>query len=53
MADHSTTRQTILIVDDTPANVTLLANLLRESYRVKVANNGFRALELAKNSPPT
>ncbi|MBF0097583.1 MAG: two-component system response regulator [Magnetococcales bacterium] len=52
MVDSLTTRQTILIVDDTPANVTLLANLLRESYRVKVANNGFRALELAKSAPP-
>lgn len=37
----------ILAVDDTPANLSLLANLLREKYRVRVANHGRKALELA------
>lgn len=45
-------KPTILIVDDTPANLQLLADLLKEEYRVKVANNGIKALSLAEASPP-
>ena len=44
--------QTILVVDDTPANLSLLAGLLGEGYRVKVATNGTKAMELAKAEPP-
>ena len=44
--------QTILAVDDTPANLALLAALLSEDYRVTVATNGQKALELAIASPP-
>lgn len=43
---------TILAVDDTPDNLSLLAGLLGERYRVKVATNGARALELAASNPP-
>lgn len=45
-------KPTVLIVDDTPANVSLLASLLKDQYRIKVANNGIKALELATASPP-
>ncbi len=45
-------RQTILMVDDTPANLSLLSNLLKEQYRIKVANSGAKALELAAAAPP-
>jgi diguanylate cyclase (GGDEF)-like protein len=38
----------ILIVDDTPANIQVLAEALRTEYRVKVATNGPTALELAQ-----
>jgi adenylate cyclase len=44
--------QTILAVDDTPTNLSLIAGLLGERYRVKVASNGTKALELAAASPP-
>ena len=44
--------QTILAVDDTPDNLSLLAGLLGDRYRVKVATNGAKALELAASSPP-
>jgi diguanylate cyclase (GGDEF)-like protein len=37
----------ILIVDDTPANIQVLADALRDDYRVKVATNGPTALEIA------
>lgn len=45
-------RPTILVVDDTPANLSLLTSLLKDKYRIKVASNGFKALELATASPP-
>ncbi|GAA4256521.1 response regulator [Azospirillum formosense] len=44
-------KATILIVDDTPDNLKLLSGLLKESYRVRVANNGRKALEIAAASP--
>lgn len=52
MSIEETSRHTILVVDDTPANLNLLSSLLKDSYRVKVANNGKKALELANASPP-
>ena len=45
-------RPTVLVVDDTPANLSLLSNLLKEKYRIKLANNGIKALELAASAPP-
>lgn len=44
-------KATILIVDDTPDNLKLLSGLLKDSYKVKVANNGRKALEIAAASP--
>lgn len=44
-------KQTILIVDDTPANVRLVANLLKQIYRTKAATDGERALRVAAMSP--
>src|SRR4051812_45361590 len=40
-------RATILVVDDTPDNLTMIAGLLKDTYKVKVANNGERALRAA------
>ncbi len=45
------TKATVLIVDDTPDNLKLLSGLLKESYKVKVANNGRKALEIAAAAP--
>lgn len=39
-------RPTILIVDDTPDNITLLSNLLKDKYNTKIANNGSTALQI-------
>jgi putative two-component system response regulator len=44
-------RQTVLIVDDTPDNLVLMSNVLKDTYRVKVANNGERALGVAAGDP--
>jgi len=46
-----TAKPTVLIVDDTPENLTLMNGLLREDYRTKVANGGARALALAAADP--
>ena len=44
-------QQTVLVVDDTPENLTLMHGLLRGRYRVKVAHNGERALQLLGEDP--
>ncbi|WP_281616368.1 response regulator [Flammeovirga sp. SubArs3] len=41
----------ILIVDDAPENIDILRGLLGDEYKIKVALNGKRALDLAKSSP--
>jgi putative two-component system response regulator len=41
-------RETILVVDDTPENLTLMSALLKDIYRLKIANNGERALKIAQ-----
>ena len=41
----------ILIVDDTPENVDVLAGILREHYQIKVAVNGPKALRVAQSDP--
>ena len=46
-------KQTILIVDDTPANLDVLVESLRDDYRTKVAISGEKALALAfAGTPP-
>src|SRR5262249_61698201 len=40
----------ILIVDDTPANIKILAELLRKDYLLSVATSGPDALEIAFSS---
>ena len=45
-------RPTILAVDDTPINLMLLTEILKPHYRVKVANNGQKALEIAATAQP-
>lgn len=40
-----TNRTTILVVDDTPENLSLMSALLKDTYRIKVANNGEKALK--------
>ena len=37
----------ILIVDDTPTNITVVSGILKDQYRTKIATNGEKALSLA------
>ena len=43
---------TVLVVDDTAENIDILVGILAAEYKVKVAINGHKALELARRSPP-
>lgn len=53
MRDSYNTYQpaTILVVDDTPDNLMLMAELLKDKYRVKLANNGEKALRILAGDP--
>ena len=46
-----TERPTILIVDDSPANLDLLKGILRETYKLKAATSGEKALQIAARTP--
>lgn len=48
-----TEKPTILVVDDTPDNLQLLAGLFKDEFRVKLAHNGERALAICQaDNPP-
>ncbi|MFP4221159.1 MAG: EAL domain-containing protein [Phormidium sp.] len=48
-----TATQSILIVDDDPANLEVLSNLLeRSGYEVLIARDGYSAIERARYDPP-
>jgi len=44
-------KRTVLVVDDGPDNLTLLSGVLRDEYKVKVANSGARALQALQSGP--
>ncbi len=44
---------TLLVVDDVPENIDVLAGILRPHYRVKFATNGSDALALCQAAPPS
>lgn len=44
-------KATVLVVDDTPDNLTLISGILRNRYRVKVASSGEKALKIATTPP--
>jgi len=41
----------VLIADDAPSNIQLLAGLLKDNYQIKVATGGERCIELAQAEP--
>ncbi len=49
----SPVKPTILIVDDSPANLSLLGGLLHEHYHVKAANHGAKALKMVHQANPS
>lgn len=56
MLDQTATRReqgrtTILVVDDTPDNLSILGELLKPHFHVRVANSGARALAAVRTEP--
>ncbi len=45
-------RATILVVDDTPDNLQLVAGLFRDRFKVKIAHNGEKALAIRQSDAP-
>lgn len=46
-------KPSILVVDDTPANLTLMTGLLQDDYQVRAATSGPKALKIAfSDNPP-
>ncbi|MBK6637955.1 MAG: response regulator [Rhodocyclaceae bacterium] len=45
-------KPTILVVDDTPANLSLMSDILEDDYIVKLAPSGARALKIVANALP-
>jgi putative two-component system response regulator len=44
-------QQTVLVVDDTKDNLTIIGELLEPHYRVRLALSGERALKVAQIAP--
>jgi len=51
-ASENPSMATILVVDDSPANLSLMNKLLAGDYKVKVATNGEKALKIVAAEPP-
>ncbi|MBR7780218.1 two-component system response regulator [Undibacterium rugosum] len=46
------TLPSILVVDDCPGNLMLIEKMLKDQYKIQIANNGIKAIELATANPP-
>jgi len=44
-------KKVVLVVDDAPANIRVVNEILHKTYKVKIATNGAKALELANAAP--
>jgi two-component system sensor histidine kinase/response regulator len=52
ISQETNKRATILVVDDTPDNLSFVSGILKDQYRVKVANNGEKAIAIAQSATP-
>jgi phosphoserine phosphatase RsbU/P len=43
--------KTVLVVDDAPANIQIVNSILKDIYKIRIATNGAKALELARATP--
>jgi phosphoserine phosphatase RsbU/P len=46
-----TEKKIVLVVDDAPANIRVVNEILRNTYKVRVATDGVKALEMAATTP--
>jgi putative two-component system response regulator len=49
---NTSAQATILVIDDTPDNIDLLVEILKDHYRIKAARNGEQGLKIARLQPP-
>ena len=42
----------ILVVDDSPGNIRIVAAMLQPNYNILAANNGVRAIKIAEDTQP-
>jgi len=49
---YKMSKQTILVVDDTPINIEVLTEILKDDYNVRFAKNGVTAFKLVKKFIP-
>jgi serine phosphatase RsbU (regulator of sigma subunit)/CheY-like chemotaxis protein len=49
--DPNNQKKTVLLVDDAPSNIQVATSILKDSYKVRVATDGEKALELVKVAP--
>ncbi|MBF0382054.1 MAG: response regulator [Magnetococcales bacterium] len=52
MMNDQPAKPRVLIVDDDPGNIKVLANILRDSYELSIDTNGYDALETATSTQP-
>jgi len=45
-------KKLILLVDDAPANLQVAREILKDTYKIRIATAGAKALELVKTQPP-
>ena len=45
-------KDAVLVVDDSPENIDLLGEVLKQDYKIKVALNGEKALQIARSENP-
>ena len=45
-------KKTVLVVDDAPANIQVVNSILKDTYKIRIATNGAKALELVAVAPP-
>jgi CheY-like chemotaxis protein len=44
-------KKTVLLVDDAPSNIEAVNSILKDSYKIRIATNGAKALELVRVAP--
>jgi len=49
--DQNDQKKTVLLVDDAPANIQAVNSILKDIYKIRIATNGAKALELVKVAP--
>ena len=50
--DPNEEKKTVLLVDDAPSNIQVVNSILKDLYKIRIATNGAKALELVKVAPP-